>query len=311
MRQLTVPEIKQIAGRAGRFKSLYPVGEVTAFDNDALSIVKKALKVEIGPSNPQLLTRSAGVLPQFEQLESLHAVMGKEATFVDVLDMFDRMATTDKHYFLCRGDPIKEVAELLQHIPLSLRDLYSFCMAPVDADNEVVAGFLIKFAESFSRGLPVSSPPLNVLMRAAKTKISSYETAFKVVDLYLWLSYRFPTFFMDRDEAEKLKDQISQTITNLLLFNVDSSSQTLGTRVKSSGKKKAGHHSSGHPHHSKHHRRTHDHDEEDAHFGSKKDKKTQKHFKMRHNQHYNSQRDPTRRRSSRRDNRFEGGFGSP
>jgi ATP-dependent RNA helicase SUPV3L1/SUV3 len=316
MRQLTVPEIKQIAGRAGRFKSLYPVGEVTAFDRDDLSVVKKALKVEIGPMNPHLLTRSAGVLPQFEQLESLHAVMGREATFVDVLDMFDRMATTDKHYFLCRGDPIKEVAQLLQHVPLSLRDLYSFCMAPVDVNNEVVAGFLIQFAENFAEGIPVSSPPLSRLMKAAKSKISSYETAFKVVDLYLWLSYRFPTFFMERDDAEKLKDQISQTVTNLLLFNVDSSSQTLGKRAKLSRSRKDGAAADSSSSHSKNRRRnafSPRRDEDEHEFGSNKDKNSKKHFKMRHNAAAYStghHGDRTHRRVSRRQDRFEGGFDS-
>lgn len=232
MRELTVSEIKQIAGRAGRFKSLYPVGEVTAFDDDALRLVRRALKIEIGPANPHLLTEEAGVLPMFEQLESLHAVMGEGATFSDVLDTFEELAQTDKHYFLCKGDSLRQTAQLIQHLPLSLQDLYTFCMAPVDIANELVAGFMVRWAESYARGLPIPSPTFGQLMKAAKSKISAYETAFKVVDLYLWLSYRFPTFFSDRTLAEQSKDKIAQTITNLLLYQVETSSEHIVQRVR-------------------------------------------------------------------------------
>ncbi|KAL6952832.1 RNA helicase [Sarracenia purpurea var. burkii] len=43
MRQLTVPEIKQIAGRAGRYGSKFPDGEVTCLDAEDLPLLHSAL----------------------------------------------------------------------------------------------------------------------------------------------------------------------------------------------------------------------------------------------------------------------------
>lgn len=44
MRELSVPEIKQIAGRAGRYGSKYPVGEVTCLYSEDLPLLHSALE---------------------------------------------------------------------------------------------------------------------------------------------------------------------------------------------------------------------------------------------------------------------------
>ncbi|GFZ08879.1 ATP-dependent RNA helicase [Actinidia rufa] len=62
MRQLTVSEIKQIAGRAGRYGSKLPVGEVTCLDAEDLPLLHFALK-----SQSPVLER-AGLFPTFDLL---------------------------------------------------------------------------------------------------------------------------------------------------------------------------------------------------------------------------------------------------
>jgi ATP-dependent RNA helicase SUPV3L1/SUV3 len=43
-RDLTVSEIKQIAGRAGRFQSKFPIGEVTCLHKEDLPLLHSSLK---------------------------------------------------------------------------------------------------------------------------------------------------------------------------------------------------------------------------------------------------------------------------
>lgn len=305
-RELTISEIKQIAGRAGRFKSAYPIGEVTAFDDESLATIKRSLAVEIGPSNPHLLTHEAGLLPQFEQFEALHDAIGPQAAFVQVLDLFEKIAKTDRHFFLCSGESLREIAVLLEGLDLELSDQYALCLAPVDTRNEVVCAFMRKFAQLLARGRPVPAPRLPELLRAAKNKITAYETAFKVVDLYLWLSYRFPAFFSERDDAEKLKDKISTSISKILLFRTEEPPKALAKRGRGSRKQPDKLHLNR------------DRDSREGHRGRGQDRtssssdspKKLRHFKLSRKFHIDREGVSERRRASHRnDEAYEGGFG--
>ena len=57
-RFLTVPEVKQIGGRAGRYGSLFPDGSVSCLHSPDI----KFLKYTMGEKNPQV--KSAGLLPR-------------------------------------------------------------------------------------------------------------------------------------------------------------------------------------------------------------------------------------------------------
>ncbi|CAK9154409.1 unnamed protein product [Ilex paraguariensis] len=62
MRELTVPEIKQIAGRAGRYGSKFPVGEVTCLDAEDLPLLHSSL------NSPSPILERAGLFPTFDFL---------------------------------------------------------------------------------------------------------------------------------------------------------------------------------------------------------------------------------------------------
>ncbi|GKV52914.1 hypothetical protein SLEP1_g59466 [Rubroshorea leprosula] len=62
MRELTVPEIKQIAGRADRYGSKFPVGEVTCLRADDLPLLHSSLMA------PSPILEQAGLLPSFDLL---------------------------------------------------------------------------------------------------------------------------------------------------------------------------------------------------------------------------------------------------
>ncbi len=46
-RKLTVSEVKQIAGRAGRYKSMYPEGEVTCMDGADMQLLRDAMVCQV------------------------------------------------------------------------------------------------------------------------------------------------------------------------------------------------------------------------------------------------------------------------
>lgn len=67
-RDLSFSEIKQIAGRAGRYRSVFPRGLVTAMDSADLDLLRAAL------ASPSEALTAAGIFPSVEQLATfVHA----------------------------------------------------------------------------------------------------------------------------------------------------------------------------------------------------------------------------------------------
>jgi len=81
----------------------------------------------------------AGVQPTYEQVRAFGEELGDNLTLSEVLNRFESVATVDSSsYFFCDIDEQKEVAELLQRSGLSLRELYTFTLAPIDTGNPQV-----------------------------------------------------------------------------------------------------------------------------------------------------------------------------
>ncbi|KAF3828157.1 hypothetical protein GH733_003996 [Mirounga leonina] len=207
---ITTSQALQIAGRAGRFSSKYKEGEVTTMNREDLSLLKEILNRHVEP----------------------------------IKDIFVDFSQVDGQYFVCNMDDFKFSAELIQHIPLSLRVRYVFCTAPINKKQPFVCSSLLQFARQYSRNQPLT---FSWLRRYIKWPLLSpknikdlmdLEAVHDVLDLYLWLSYRFIDMFPDASlvrDLQKDLDGIIQdgvhNITKLIkisethkLLNLESSS---------------------------------------------------------------------------------------
>jgi ATP-dependent RNA helicase SUPV3L1/SUV3 len=95
LRNLNSSEIKQISGRAGRFKSLYPHGEVSAFSMSDLKYIEKEY---FRPSETILY---AGIVPSLRKLENAFFELN-HFSLTQVLEKFYDIAKIDKTYFICK-----------------------------------------------------------------------------------------------------------------------------------------------------------------------------------------------------------------
>ncbi|KAJ3049224.1 hypothetical protein HK097_009753, partial [Rhizophlyctis rosea] len=130
---LTVSQVKQIAGRAGRFNTHFPEGFVTTFDKRDMPLLIRSMKSE----TPRVL--SAGLHPTLEQIEAFGALMPDEP-LTTLLSRFGDLARLGGHYFLCNLDSLHEVAELIEPVPLTLRDRFVFTLSPCTTRDTFVAG---------------------------------------------------------------------------------------------------------------------------------------------------------------------------
>lgn len=139
----------------------------------------------------------------------------------------------DSLYFMCNTEDFKFLADMIQHVPLPLRARYVFCCAPINRKMPFVCTMFLKFARQYSKNEPITFDWLcrNIgwPLQPPKTIIDlvHLEAVFDVLDLYLWLSYRFTDLFKDavlvRDLQHELDDIIQQGVVQItrLLRNLE------------------------------------------------------------------------------------------
>ncbi|XP_048060713.1 LOW QUALITY PROTEIN: ATP-dependent RNA helicase SUPV3L1, mitochondrial [Megalobrama amblycephala] len=208
---ISTSQALQIAGRAGRFSSVYKEGEVTTMLRDDLTVLKEILGKPVDP------IAMAGLHPTAEQIE-MFAYHLPHATLSNLIDIFVSLAQVDGLYFVCNIDDFKFLADMIQHIPLNLRSRYVFCTAPINKKQPFVCTSFLKFARQFSRDEPLTfdwvcrhmnwplAPPKNI------KDLVHLEAVHDVLDLYLWLSYRFMDMFPDANLIREIQKELDGII---------------------------------------------------------------------------------------------------
>lgn len=209
---ISVSQALQIAGRAGRFGTQWENGFVTTYRNEDLSTLKSLLS-----QVPDPLTQ-AGLHPTADQIE-LYAYHLPNSTLSNLMDIFVSLSTVDDSlYFMCNIEDFKFLAEMIQHVPLPLRARYVFCCAPINRRMPFVCSMFLKFARQYSRNEPMTFDWLmghcGWPFALPKTIIDlvHLEAVFDVMDLYLWLSYRFMDLFPDAILVREIQKELDNII---------------------------------------------------------------------------------------------------
>uniref|UniRef100_A0A1A9ZT33 ATP-dependent RNA helicase SUV3 homolog, mitochondrial n=1 Tax=Glossina pallidipes TaxID=7398 RepID=A0A1A9ZT33_GLOPL len=231
---ISVSSALQIAGRAGRYRTQWEHGYVTTYKSEDLPKLSQILE-----QTPEPL-KQAGLHPTADQIE-LYAYHLPNSTLSNLMDIFVNLCTVDDSlYFMCNIEDFKFLAEMIQHVPLPLRARYVFCCAPINRKMAFVCSMFLKIARQYSRNEPITFDfiskncgwPLNL----PKTILDlvHLESVFDVMDLYLWLSYRFMDLFPDastvRIAQRDLDEIIRQGVFQITRLLKNSESATYSTR---------------------------------------------------------------------------------
>lgn len=212
-RELTVAEIKQIAGRAGRYGSKFPVGEVTCLNPQDLPLLHSSLK-----SASSIIER-AGLFPTFDLL-SLYSRLHGTDFFHPILERFLEKAKLSPDYFITDCEDMLKVAAIVDDLPLGLYDKYLFCMSPVDVSDDISTQGLVQFAENYARKgivrLKEIFTPGTLQVPKTDNQLKELESVHKVLELYVWLSFRMDDSFPDREVAASQKSICSMLIEEYL-----------------------------------------------------------------------------------------------
>lgn len=203
-RLLTTSEVKQIAGRAGRF-GLYPEGYVTATEEPDLAYIEERMAdtekplTQVNLGFPQILLDIDA--PLDELLEIWHSVTPSDPFVKENIDEALFLYDQAKLY--------KEWIDGFQE----KRILYKMITCPIDIKDKKVVDLWLHYCKTYTADVSLERP---VLRRDKKAGIQQYETYYKQLDLYYQFSHRMQKVVEEdwlRREREKTEMKIMSYLT--------------------------------------------------------------------------------------------------
>lgn len=219
MRQLETTEIKQIAGRAGRFKTAAgsdgAQGVVACYYGKNIKAVEEALNT----ATPTIT--SAYFDPPVDYIRSayINAKTRRFSSFLKLVSVSTAYSALYKPTFLSMN-PTIEVAALFDHVDnLNFEDRLILSFAPVQLKSPQVVHAFQEMCKTVANG---ESKNVYQLFPSLFNKLNGVpfsedlEVIHKTVSLFMWLSYRFPCNFIDKKGAQELKELCEQRFSSLL-----------------------------------------------------------------------------------------------
>lgn len=177
-RPLRIPEIKQIAGRAGRF-GIYNCGYVNAMGREELRYIKERYAaeeepvVEVNLGFPQILLDIDA--PMDELLKIWHDVTPTKPFVKENIDEALFLYEYAKRY--------KEMIDGFEN----KRTLYRMITCPIDIKDRGVVQLWLHYCKTYTADISLEKPSFH---RDRNGGIAQYETYYKQLDLYYQFSHR-------------------------------------------------------------------------------------------------------------------------
>lgn len=265
---LQISEVKQIAGRAGRYKTAADavsdntpkedgeskavvqkektVGWCTTLDQIDHDFLKKTMTCEPEP------IKTAGLFPPSLITERFANYFPPGTPFSYILLRLHEISEIHPRFHLCGLKEQLAIADAIHTVKgLSIQDRIMITSAPCNMRQEGEKKFLRTLAECIAEGktghlLELPNLPLEIMdepARGDREYLYSLEQLHKMIVLYLWLSYRFPNVFTTRPLAtytkKLLEDQIEDTLTRFSHTELRKAQQEKRKRAMLERKKEA------------------------------------------------------------------------
>ncbi|KAF3767891.1 hypothetical protein M406DRAFT_338580 [Cryphonectria parasitica EP155] len=259
IRGLTLPELKQIGGRAGRFRTAAQgaldavaasaagtsdaadsrrpqPGFVTTLENEDLDVVHESFDQEAEP------LETAGLFPPSFVIEKFASYFPAGTPFSFILLRLRDIARLPSLFQMCTFKDNIQIATLIQPFNLTVHDRCIFLTAPVSLKDvgmpEIVRALAKRVMDNESGHLlDIDEIKLEILDHTKDTYptgpvefLKHLESLHKSLTLYLWLSYRYAGIFQSQALAFHVKGLVEERI-NKYLDTLDYSPQARKQRI--------------------------------------------------------------------------------
>ncbi|WP_207459372.1 helicase-related protein [Azospirillum sp. SYSU D00513] len=210
VRPLTPTEIKQIAGRAGRFGK-FEAGEFGVIARGTPQALRQLLERtdhRLLPDAPLAVRPTRAMLGRLADY-----LRTDQATLL--VDCFADARTAGSPYRVADLSAMRRIALLLDARDLALPAKLDLLLAPADLDKEAEARFFrsVLDAVETNTGLPIGHV---VPARLDGLDAETLEGLSRACDLYYWCARKFRPLFPDRDAVRTRRDAIGKRLSELL-----------------------------------------------------------------------------------------------
>ncbi|GAA5922862.1 ATP-dependent RNA helicase SUV3 [Sporobolomyces koalae] len=171
--RLPTPQIKQIAGRAGRYGVHTPIspsapdldlnpasppaieadsvnGEATTLDAEDLPILQAAMQ------EPTVQVTRASLIAPFDTFKQIYQLLPPSTRMSRIFALARSITRSKPHYRSTGTASWGDVGDKIAHIqPLTFQERYTFGSAPVNLRDQQVVSALVGFVKSFAQGKPI------------------------------------------------------------------------------------------------------------------------------------------------------------
>jgi ATP-dependent RNA helicase SUPV3L1/SUV3 len=213
-RDLNATEVRQIAGRAGRF-GIYPTGYVNAFEDNEL----RHLEHMLNTSDTSEITRLP-VTPNLFHIQAISNTVHSNR-IGELLAYFSERVNiaSDLYETATLGVHVEQGHLIDAYAPaMPLQQKYVFSCAPVSLHHAHERDYFLACLKSVATDRPRDLPLApEWLISTSPRHLEDSEFLSKDLSLYAWLSFKFPRVFYQGALVPELRSQVSRYIEQALL----------------------------------------------------------------------------------------------
>jgi ATP-dependent RNA helicase SUPV3L1/SUV3 len=214
-RPLLPNEVVQIAGRAGRYGH-HEIGHIGATSGATLKHISNMFTSPIKTIKGPVKVKATQV-----QVEELSSHLGTK-NLTTILKYFSKHMRYDGPFEAVNLKGMLELSMMLdQKQDLSLEDKYMLSNAPINTRSPLILNGYKKYVNAILNHKVVKYKISTKISGIASTQLEllQAEDEVKKISLYLWLSYKLPELFPDKQKAEIYRVEVNNFCESSLKSN--------------------------------------------------------------------------------------------
>ncbi|UFH58089.1 helicase-related protein [Sulfurovum mangrovi] len=210
-RELLPTEVKQIAGRAGRY-GIEEKGYVGALDESILYTIEEAFHAPLPD-----LKLPFSVMASLEHVLLIGEILETD-NILEILGFFADNMEFEGPFVAANIDSMLEIASIVSEYELDLKTRFYLSCAPASISSPYIESVFHRYIRQIEAGRKVLYIPPRDLPAFAQTNdmLLNAEDRVREISLYLWLSFKFPDLFEDTQKAIDARARLNQFIEKSL-----------------------------------------------------------------------------------------------
>jgi len=215
-RYLTISEVKQIAGRSGRYgiTQTGEVGLLSHMDKESINLLKAALDAHY----PKEKDTRISISPNINQVKTICNVIQKKDVYSALVFFKEKLIKNHDIYKTAKLDSMLSVAGIIRNKNLEIDMAFTYSCVPIDTQNDMSMKYFFSWINNHIHGninkaIPFARNDVNNVDSQALLELENYV---KLSIGYRWLHYKYPEYYPELETTIKHISQANHLIEQSL-----------------------------------------------------------------------------------------------